>query len=133
MDGGGWFSQGMVFQFSEADPQLLVYSGAEIKGDQCFALLNWLTADGKPYTNVNSAFYIFPKKSEKGDYQVNKNMWYDIAYGFLNDPNLIVDGVNVGPLMREINFLFRNEQNASTPVNFIMIDFRNDRIYFDKK
>lgn len=133
MDGGGWFSQGMVFQFSEADPQLLVYSGAEIKGDQCFALLNWLTADGKPYTNVNSAFYIFPKKSEKGDYQVNKNMWYDIAYGFLNDPNLIVDGVNVGPIMREINFLFRNEQNASTPVNFIMIDFRNDRIYFDKK
>ena len=133
MDGGGWYSTGMSFQFSEADPQLLVYSGAEIKGDQCFAILNWLTSDGKPYTNVNSAFYIFPKQSAAGDYQVNKNMWYDIAYGFLNDPNLMVDGVNVGPLMREINFLFRNEQNASTPINFIMIDFRNDKIYFDKK
>ena len=60
-------------------------------------------------------------------------MWYDIAYGFLNDPDLMVDGVNVGTIMRQINFLFRNEQNASTPVNFIMIDLRNDKIYFDKR
>ena len=133
MDGGGWYSKGLKFEFSEADPQILVYSGAEIKGDQCFALLNWLTSDGKPFTNENSAFHIFPKKSEKGDYQVNKNMWYDIAYGFLNDPNLMVDGVNVGPLMRDINFLFRDEQGTSTPVNFIIIDFRNDKIRFEKR
>ena len=133
MDGGGWFSTGKKFEFSEADPQLLVYSGAEIKGDQCFVILNWLTSDGKPYTNVNSAFYIFPKKTAAGDYPVNKNTWYDIAYGFLNDPNLTVDGEPVGTIMRQINFLFRNDQNVSTPVNYIMIDFRNDKIYFDKK
>ena len=96
-------------------------------------IFNGLKSLGIDSFEPEGAFYIFPKKSEKGDYQVNKNMWYDIAYGFLNDPNLMVDGVNVGSIMRQINFLFRNEQNASTPVNFIMIDFRNDRIYFDKK
>ena len=133
IDGGGWYSKGLKFEFSEADPQILVYSGDEIKGDQCFALLNWLTSDGKPFTNENSAFHIFPKKSEKGDYQVNKNMWYDIAYGFFNDPNLMVDGVNVGSLMRDINFLFRDEQGTSTPVNFIIMDFRNDKIRFEKR
>ena len=45
----------------------------------------------------------------------------------------MVDGVAIGADLRAIKFLFRNDQNASTPVNFIMIDFRNDKIYFDKK
>ena len=133
MDGSGWLTKEVKFEFSEADPQLLVYSGADVKGDKCIALINWLTSDGKPYTNYDSAFYIVPKKSEIGTYQVNKNTWYDIAYGFLRDPNLEVDGVPIGANLRGIKFLFRNDQNASTPVNFIMIDFRNDRIYFDKK
>ena len=133
MDGSGWLTREVKFEFSEADPQLLVYSGAEVKGDKCIALINWLTSDGKPYTNYDSAFYIVPKKNATGTYQVNKNTWYDIAYGFLRDPNLMVDGVPIGADLRGIKFLFRNEQNASTPVNFIMIDFRNDKIYFDKK
>jgi len=133
MDGSGWLTKEVKFEFSEADPQLLVYSGAEVKGDKCIALINWLTSDGKPYTNYDSAFYIVPKKNAPGTYQVNKNTWYDIAYGFLRDPNLVVDDVPIGADLRGIKFLFRNDQNASTPVNFIMIDFRNDRIYFDKK
>ena len=133
MDGSGWLTKEVRFEFSEADPQLLVYSGADVKGDKCIALINWLTSDGKPYTNYDSAFYIVPKKSEPGNYQVNKNTWYDIAYGFLRDPNLMVDGVPIGANIRAFRFLFRNDQNISTPVNFIMIDFRNDRIYFDKK
>ena len=133
MDGSGWLTKEVRFEFSEADPQLLVYSGAEVKGDKCIALINWLTSDGNPYTNYDSAFYIVPRKNAVGTYQVNKNTWYDIAYGFLRDPNLMVDGVVIGPDLRGIKFLFRNDQNASTPVNFIMIDFRNDRIYFDKK
>ena len=133
MDGSGWLTKEVKFEFSEADPQLLVYSGAEVKGDKCIALINWLTSDGKPYTNYDSAFYIVPKKNATGTYQVNKNTWYDIAYGFLRDPNLMVDGVPIGADLRGIKFLFRNEQNTSTPVNFIMIDFRNDKIYFDKR
>ena len=133
MDGSGWLTKEVKFEFSEADPQLLVYSGAEVKGDKCIALINWLTSDGNPYTNYDSAFYIVPKKNAPGTYQVNKNTWYDITYGFLRDPDLMVDGVPIGADLRTIKFLFRNEQNASTPVNFIMIDFRNDKIYFDKK
>lgn len=133
LDGSGWITRDVKFEFSEADPQLLVYSGAEVKGDKCIALINWLTSDGNPYTNYDSSFYIVPKKSAPGTYQVNKNTWYDIAYGFLRDPNLVVDGVPIGADLRAIKFLFRNEQNSSTPINFIMIDFRNDRIYFDKK
>lgn len=133
MDGSGWLTKEVKFEFSQADPQLLVYSGAEVKGDKCIALINWLTSDGKPYTNYDSAFYIVPKKNAPGTYQVNKNTWYDIAYGFLRDPNLVVDDVPIGADLRGIKFLFRNDQNASTPVNFIMIDFRNDKIYFDKK
>ena len=133
MDGSGWLTKEVRFEFSEADPQLLVYSGAEVKGDKCIALINWLTSDGNPYTNYDSAFYIVPRKNATGTYQVNKNTWYDIAYGFLRDPDLMVDGVPIGPDLRGIKFLFRNDQNASTPVNFIMIDFRNDKIYFDKK
>ena len=133
MDGSGWLTKEVRFEFSEADPQLMVYSGAEVKGDKCIALINWLTSDGNPYTNYDSAFYIVPRKNATGTYQVNKNTWYDIAYGFLRDPDLMVDGVPIGPDLRGIKFLFRNDQNASTPVNFIMIDFRNDKIYFDKK
>lgn len=133
MDGSGWLTKEVRFEFSEADPQLLVYSGADVKGDKCIALINWLTSDGKPYTNYDSAFYIVPRKSEPGTYQVNKNTWYEIAYGFLRDPDLMVDGVPIGANLRGIKFLFRNDQNVSTPVNFIMIDLRNDKIYFDKK
>lgn len=133
LDGSGWLTKEVRFEFSEADPQLLVYSGADVKGDKCISLINWLTSDGKPYTNYDSAFYIVPRKNAPGNYQVNKNTWYDIAYGFLRDPDLMVDGVAIGADLRAIKFLFRNDQNASTPVNFIMIDFRNDKIYFDKK
>lgn len=133
MDGSGWLTKEVRFEFSEADPQLLVYYGADVKGDKCIALINWLTSDGNPYTNYDSAFYIVPRKSEPGTYQVNKNTWYEIAYGFLRDPDLMVDGVPIGANLRGIKFLFRNDQNVSTPVNFIMIDLRNDKIYFDKK
>ena len=133
MDGSGWLTKEVRFELSEADPQLLVYSGADVKGDKCIALINWLTSDGNPYTNYDSAFYIVPRKNEIGTYQVNKNTWYDIAYGFLRDPDLMVDGVAIGANLRGIKFLFRNDQNVSTPVNFIMIDLRNDKIYFDKK
>ena len=133
MDGSGWLTKEVRFEFSEADPQLLVYSGADVKGDKCISLINWLTSNGNPYTNYDSAFYIVPKKSEIGNYQVNKNTWYDITYGFLRDPNLMVDGVPIGANLRGIKFLFRDDQNNSTPVNYIMIDLRNDKIYFDKK
>ena len=126
-DGGGWNAKNINFQFSAADPQVLVYTGSDIKGDQVFAIYGWKTADGKAYTNVDSCFYIYKPEEAAGNYKVNLNEWYDMAYAFLGDPAL--NGINI----RNFRFWFRNESDTVTPTNFIIIDFRNNKIRFEKR
>lgn len=126
IDGGGWDAKNINFQFSAVDPQVLVYTGSDIKGVQVFAIYGWKTADGKPYTNINSCFYVYKKEETKGDYKVNLNEWYDMAYAFLGDPAL--NGLEI----RDCRFWFRNESGV-TPTNFVIIDFRNNKIRFEKK
>lgn len=126
-DGGGWSAKNINFQFSAADPQILVYTGGDIKGNQVFAIYGWKTADGKAYDNVDSCFYIYKPEEDAGDYKVNLNEWYDMAYAFLGDPAL--NGINI----RNFRFWFRNESDTVTPTNFIIIDFRNNKIRFEKR
>ena len=126
-DGGGWDAKNINFQFSAADPQILVYTGGDIKGDQVFAIYGWKTADGKAYTNVDSCFYIYKPEEAAGNYKVNLNQWYDMAYAFLGDPAL--NGINI----RNYRFWFRNESDTVTPTNFVIMDFRNNKIRFEKR
>lgn len=126
-DGGGWDAKNINFQFSAVDPQVLVYTGSNIKGNQVFAIYGWKTADGKAYSNVNSCFYIYKPEEAAGDYKVNLNQWYDMAYAFLGDPEL------GGKDIRSYRFWFRNESDTVTPTNFVIIDFRNNKIRFEKR
>ena len=126
-DGGGWNAKNINFQFSAADPQVLVYTGSDIKGDQVFAIYGWKTANGNPFTNINACFYVYKPEEAAGNYKVNLNEWYDMAYAFLGDPAL--NGINI----RNYRFWFRNEVDTVTPTNFIIIDFRNNKIRFEKR
>ncbi len=131
-DGSGW-AKAMNFQFSAADPQVLVCTDKTIKGEQVFAIIGWKTADGKAYTNLNSCFYIYKPEEAPGHYKVNLNEWYDMTYGFLGDPALKVETNTYGKDMRAMTFLLRDESDKSTPANFVIIDFRNNRIRFEKR
>ena len=126
VDGGGWSAQ-INFQFSAVDPQVLVYTGSDIKGDQVFAIYGWKTADGNPFTNINACFYVYKPEEAAGNYKVNLNEWYDMAYAFLGDPALN------GLAIRDYKFWFRNEANTVTPTNFVVMDFRNNKIRFEKR
>ena len=126
VDGGGWSAQ-INFQFSAVDPQVLVYTGSDIKGDQVFAIYGWKTSDGKAYSDVNSCFYIYKPEEAAGNYKINLNEWYDMAYAFLGDPAL--NGINI----RNYRFWFRNEADSVTPTNFVIMDFRNNKIRFEKR
>jgi len=126
-DGGGWNATNINFQFSAADPQVLVYTGSDIKGDQVFAIYGWKTADGNPYTNIDACFYVYKPEEVVGNYKVNLNEWYDMAYAFTKDPAL--NGLEI----RDCRFWFRNESDTVTPTNFIVIDFRNNKIRFEKR
>ena len=134
-DGGGWNAKNINIQFSAADPQILVYSGSDIKGDQIFAIYGWKTADGKAYTNVDSCFYIAKDEPVKGNYEVNLNEWINFAYGFcgdLVDPKFNADDGK--DYVRDFKFLFRSpETHASTPVNFIIFDFHTNKVRFEKR
>ena len=134
-DGGGWNARNINFQFSAADPQVLVYTGSDIKGDQVFAIYGWKTSDGKAYTNIDSCFYIAIDKETKGNYKVNLNEWIGFAYGFCGDTvdskfNSDSDGKDY---VRDYKFLFQDEGGTATPTNFIIIDFRNNKIRFEKR
>ena len=134
-DGGGWDAKNINFQFSAADPQVLVYKGSDIKGDQVFAIYGWKTSDGKEYTEINSCFYIAIDKETKGNHKVNLNEWIDFAYGFCGDTvdpkfNSDADGKDY---VRDYRFWFRNEADAVTPTNFIIMDFHNNKIRFEKR
>ena len=134
-DGGGWNARNINFQFSAADPQVLVYTGSDIKGDQVFAIYGWKTADGNAYTDINSCFYIAIDKETKGNYKVNLNEWIGFAYGFCGDAvdskfNSDSDGKDY---VRDYKFLFQDEGGTATPTNFIIIDFRNNKIRFEKR
>lgn len=134
-DGGGWNARNINFQFSAADPQVLVYTGSDIKGDQVFAIYGWKTADGNAYTDINSCFYIAIDKETKGNYKVNLNEWIGFAYGFCGDTvdskfNSDSDGKDY---VRDYKFLFQDEGGTATPTNFIIIDFRNNKIRFEKR
>lgn len=134
-DGGGWNAKNINIQFSAADPQILVYSGGDIKGDQIFAIYGWKTADGKAYTNVDSCFYIVKDEPVKGNYEVNLNEWINFAYGFcgdLVDPKFNADDGK--DYVRDFKFLFRSpETHASTPTNFIIFDFHTNKVRFEKR
>ena len=135
-DGGGWNAKNINIQFSAADPQILVYSGGEIKGDQIFAIYGWKTADGNAYTNVDSCFYIVKDAPVKGNYEVNLNEWINFAYGFcgdLVDPKFNADDGK--DYVRDFKFLFRSpdETHASTPTNFIIFDFHTNKVRFEKR
>ena len=134
-DGGGWDAKNINIQFSAADPQILVYTGGDIKGDQLFAIYGWKTADGKAYTNINSCFYIAKDEPTKGKYKVNLNEWISFAYGFCGD---IVDPKfnesDGKDYIRDYKFLFRNpESNEITPTNFIIFDFHTNKVRFEHR
>ena len=126
-DSGGWNAKNINFQFSAADPQVLVYTGSDIKGDQVFAIYGWKTADGNAYTDINSCFYVYKPEEVVGNYKVNLNEWYDMAYAFTKDPAL--NGLEI----RDCRFWFRNESDTVTPTNFVIMDFRNNKIRFEKR
>ena len=131
-DSSGW-GDTMNFQFSAADPQVLVCTDKTIKGEQVFAIFGWKTADGKVYENRNSCFYIYKPEEAPGHYKVNLNEWHDMTYGFLGDPALQVETNTYGKDMRAMTFLLRDESDKSTPANFIIMDFRNNKIRFEKR
>ena len=131
-DSSGW-ANAMNFQFSAADPQVLVCTDKTIKGEQIFAIIGWKTANGKAYTNLNSCFYIYKPAEAPGHYKVNLNDWYDMTYGFLGDPALKVEANTYGKDMRAMTFLLRDESDKSTPANLVIMDFRNNKIRFEKR
>lgn len=122
------------FQFSAADPQVIIYNGStQVKGNAVFGILGWKTKDNVAYTNLNSCFYVFPTYEEKGNYKVKMGEWYDVTYGFLGDSDLKVGETAVGGIMRDICFHFANpDTGTATPVKFVIIDFRNNRIWFEQ-
>ena len=134
-NGGGWNARDINIQFSAADPQILVYTGSDIKGDQVFAIYGWKTSDGNAYTNIDSCFYIVIDQETKGNYKVNLNEWIGFAYGFCGDTvdskfNSDADGKDY---VRDYKFLFQDEGGTATPTNFIIFDFRNNKIRFEKR
>ena len=126
-DSGGWDAKNINFQFSAADPQVLVYTGSDIKGDQVFAIDGWKMADGNAHDNINACFYVYKPAETIGNYKVNLNEWYDMAYAFTKDPAL--NGLEI----RDCRFWFRDEADKVTPTNFIIMDFRNNKIRFEKR
>ena len=134
INGGGWNSKDINIQFSAADPQILVYSGSDIKGDQVFAIYGWKTANGAAYTNIDSCFYIAIDKDTKGNYKVNLNEWISFAYGFCGDtvdPKFNADDGK--DYVRDFKFLFQAEDDTVTPTNFIIFDFHNNKVRFEKR
>ena len=133
-NGGGWDAKNINIQFSAADPQILVYSGSDIKGDQIFAIYGWKTADGVAYTNINSCFYIVKDEPTKGNYKVNLNEWIGFAYGFcgdLVDPKFNADDGK--DYVRDFKFLFQDADGAVTPTNFIIFDFHTNQVRFEHR
>ena len=134
INGGGWNSKDINIQFSAADPQILVYSGSDIKGDQVFAIYGWKTANGAAYTNIDSCFYIAIDKDTKGNYKVNLNEWISFAYGFCGDtvdPKFNADDGK--DYVRDFKFLFQAEDDTVTPTNFIIFDFHTNKVRFEKR
>ena len=133
-NGGGWNAKDINIQFSAADPQVLVYTGSDIKGDQIFAIYGWKTSDGKAYTNIDSCFYIVIDKETKGNYKVNLNEWIGFAYGFCGDTvDSKFNDSDGKDYVRDYKFLFQDEGGTATPTNFIIFDFRNNKIRFEKR
>lgn len=133
-NGGGWNAKNINIQFSAADPQILVYTGGDIKGDQVFAIYGWKTANGAEYTNVDSCFYIAIDKETKGTYKVNLNEWISFGYGFCGDavdPKFNEsDGKDY---IRDYKFLFQAEDGTVTPTNFIIFDFHQNKVRFEHR
>ena len=132
-NGGGWNAKDINIQFSAADPQVLVYTGSDIKGDQIFAIYGWKTSDGNAYTNIDSCFYIAIDKETKGNYKVNLNEWIGFAYGFCGDTVDSKFNSDGKDYVRDYKFLFQDEGGTATPTNFIIFDFRNNKIRFEKR
>ena len=133
-NGGGWNAKDINIQFSAADPQILVYSGGDIKGDQVFAIYGWKTANGAAYTNIDSCFYIAKDESTKGNYKVNLNEWISFAYGFCGDtvdPKFNADDGK--DYVRDYKFLFQDADGAVTPTNFIIFDFHTNKVRFEHR
>lgn len=130
---GGWNAKNINIQFSAADPQILVYTGSEIKGDQVFAIYGWKTANGAAYTNVDSCFYIAIDKETKGNYKVKLDEWINFGYGFCGDtvdPKFnATDGKDY---IRDFKFLFQNEDGSSFTTNFIIFNFHTNQVRFEK-
>ena len=133
-NGGGWDAKNINIQFSAADPQILVYSGSDIKGDQIFAIYGWKTADGVAYTNINSCFYIAKDEPTKGNYKVNLNEWIGFACGFCGD---VVDPKfnesDGKDYVRDYKFLFQDADGGITPTNFIIFDFHTNKVRFEHR
>ena len=133
-NGGGWSQKGINIQFSAADPQILVYTGSDIKGDQIFAIYGWKTKNGAAYTNIDSCFYLVYDADVKGNYKVNLNEWINFAYGFCGDtvdPKFNADDGK--DYVRDFKFLFQDADGAVTPTNFIIFDFHTNKVRFEKR
>lgn len=133
-NGGGWNAKNINIQFSAADPQILVYTGGDIKGDQVFAIYGWKTANGAAYTNIDSCFYIAIDQPTKGNYKVNLNEWISFGYGFCGDtvdPKFNADDGK--DYVRDFKFLFQAEDGTVTPTNFIIFDFHTNKVRFEKR
>lgn len=133
-NGGGWDAKNINIQFSAADPQILVYTGGDIKGDQVFAIYGWKTADDNAYTNINSCLYIAIDKETKGNYKVNLNEWIGFAYGFCGD--IVDEKFNESDgkdYVRDYKFLFQDADSNVTPTNFIIFDFHQNKVRFEHR
>lgn len=133
-NGGGWNAKNINIQFSAADPQILVYTGSDIKGDQIFAIYGWKTANGAAYTNVDSCFYLVYDADVKGNYKVNLNEWISFAYGFCGDtvdPKFNADDGK--DYVRDFKFLFQDAEGTVTPTNFIIFDFHTNKVRFEHR
>ena len=134
VNGGGWTVKNINIQFSAADPQILVYTGSDIKGDRVFAIYGWKTANGNAYTNADSCFYIAKDEPTKGNYKVNLNEWISFGYGFCGDtvdPKFNEsDGKDY---VRDYKFLFQNADGGITPTNFIIFDFHTNKVRFEHR
>ncbi len=134
VNGGGWNAKNINIQFSAADPQILVYTGGDIKGDQVFAIYGWKTANGAAYTNIDSCFYIAIDQETKGNYKVNLNEWIGFAYGFCGDivdPKFNADDGK--DYVRDFKFLFQDADGNVTPTNFIIFDFHTNKVRFEHR
>ena len=134
VNSGGWTVKNINIQFSAADPQILVYTGSDIKGDRVFAIYGWKTKNGAAYTNADSCFYIAKDEPTKGNYKVNLNEWISFAYGFCGDtvdPKFNEsDGKDY---VRDYKFLFQDADGGITPTNFIIFDFHTNKVRFEKR